>query len=97
MNRAEGERLYDIEYRLRNEGEWQPLDDTTELTVVSNSFTASGQDGYLTFGTVSEDGRAVDTFLDYAQSFVDYMMEVGTVGKPALEAYSTRHYTPAAE
>lgn len=95
MNRPAGQRLYDIEYRIRNEGDWQPLTDSTVLTVVSNSFTAMGQDGYVTFGTVSEDGRAEDTFLDYAQSFVDYMLEVGTVAKPALDEYSTQFYTPA--
>lgn len=95
MNRPAGQRLYDIEYRVRNEGAWQPLTDAMVLTVVSNSFTALGQDGYVTFGTVSQDGRAEDTFLDYAQSFVDYMLEVGTVRKPAQDEYSTQFYTPA--
>ena len=94
MSRAAGDRLYDIEYRVRNEGAWAPLEDRTELKVVSNSFTAEGRDGYVTFGEVSEDGRAEDTFLDYAQSFVDYMMEVGTISKPATDEYSTQNYTP---
>ena len=94
MSRAAGDRLYDIEYRVRNEGAWMPLEDRTQLKVVSNSFTAEGRDGYVTFGEVSEDGRAEDTFLDYAQSFVDYMMEVGTISKPATDEYSTQNYTP---
>lgn len=94
MTRAAGDRLYDIEYRVRNEGAWMPLEDTTQLNVVSNSFTAEGRDGYVTFGEVSEDDRAEDTYLDYAQSFVDYMMEVGTISKPATDEYSTQNYTP---
>lgn len=94
MSRAAGDRLYDIQYRVRNEGAWMPLEDDTQLKVVSNSFTAEGRDGYVTFGTVSEDGRAEDTFLDYAQSFVDYMLEVGTISKPATDEYSTQNYTP---
>ncbi|MFL1486255.1 NAD nucleotidase [Marinobacter sp. LN3S78] len=94
MSRAAGDRLYDIQYRVRNEGAWMPLEDDTQLKVVSNSFTAEGRDGYVTFGTVSEDGRAEDTFLDYAQSFVDYMLEVNTISKPATDEYSTQNYTP---
>ncbi|MFW5824721.1 MAG: 5'-nucleotidase C-terminal domain-containing protein [Marinobacter sp.] len=95
MNRPAGDRVYDIEYRPRNEGGWTPLADDTQLTVVSNSFTAEGRDGYVTFGEVSENGRAEDTFLDSAQSFVDYRLEVGTVSKPDADEYSTRNYTPS--
>lgn len=100
MNRAEGERLYNVEYAPRCTAdadaacEWLPLEDSTELTVVSNSFTAAGRDGYLTFGTVAEDGRAEDTFLDYAQAFVDYMLEVDTINKPLDEHYSTQNFVP---
>jgi len=96
MNRPAGERLYDIEVRGRNESApWLPLNDSDQLTVVSNSFTAGGQDGYITFGEVSNDGRAVDTYLDYAQSFVDYVEEKGTISKPSADEFSTQQYTPA--
>jgi 5'-nucleotidase len=49
----------------------------------------------VTFGTVSDDGRATDTFLDYAQSFVDYVLEVGSLSKPSADEYSTQNYIPA--
>lgn len=94
MNRSAGDRLYDIEFRERDAAEWRALTDGETLNVVTNSFTAVGRDGYITFGTVSDDGRAVDTFLDYAQSFVDYVAEQGTIGKPSLDDYSTQLYTP---
>ncbi|WP_372995075.1 NAD nucleotidase [Marinobacter sp.] len=92
MTRAIGERLFNIEVKSRDETQWRPLDDTETLNVVTNSFTAGGRDGYITFGTVSDDGRAVDTFLDYAQSFVDYVVERGTLSKPAIGEYSTQSY-----
>ncbi|MCD1646723.1 NAD nucleotidase [Marinobacter adhaerens] len=92
MTRASGERLFNIEVKSRDETQWRPLDDTESLNVVTNSFTAGGRDGYITFGTVSDDGRAVDTFLDYAQSFVDYVLEQGTLSKPAIGEYSTQSY-----
>ncbi|MAD46482.1 MAG: NAD nucleotidase [Oceanospirillaceae bacterium] len=95
MNRPAGQRLYNIEVRERDGSSWEALQDTDELIVVSNSYTAAGRDGYVTFGTVSADGRATDTFLDYAQSFVDYMQEVSTIGKPAAQDYSTQSYTAA--
>ncbi len=96
MTRPAGERLYDIEVRPpRSETTWRALTDAETLNVVTNSFTAAGRDGYLTFGTVSEDGRATDTFLDYAQSFVDYVKEEVTLSKPAQGEYSTQMYTPA--
>ena len=64
--------------------------------MVTNSFTGGGRDGYVTFGTVTDDGRSEDTFLDYAQSFVDYVSEQGTISKPAMDDYSTQSYTPPA-
>lgn len=95
MSRPAGERLYAIEVRPRDGATWRALTDSETLKVVSNSFTASGRDGYLTFGTVSADGRATDTYLDYAQSFVDYVKEKVTLGKPAQGEYSTQLYLPA--
>jgi NAD pyrophosphatase/5''-nucleotidase NadN len=95
MNRPSGQRLYDIQVRDRDGTQWRTLTDGETLNVVTNSFTAGGRDGYVTFGTVSDDGRAVDTFLDYAQSFVDYTLEVNTLSKPAADEYSTQSFTPA--
>ena len=94
MSRTSGDRLYDIEVKERDATQWRALTDAETLNVVTNSFTAGGRDGYVTFGTVSDDGRAVDTFLDYAQSFVDYTREVGTLSKPAADEYSTQSYIP---
>lgn len=96
MTRAEGDQLYNIEVKGRDETQWRALTDAETLNVVTNSFTGSGRDGYVTFGTVTDDGRSVDTFLDYAQSFVDYVSEQGTISKPALGEYSTQSYTPPA-
>jgi 5'-nucleotidase len=97
MTRAEGTRLYNIEVKPRDGNTWRALADTDQFNVVTNSFTAGGRDGYVTFGAVSRDGRAVDTYLDYAQSFVDYVKEQGSISKPAAEDYSTQSYTPPAQ
>lgn len=94
MNHTAGERLYDIQVRDRDGTELRALSDAETLNVVTNSFTAGGRDSYVAFGTVSDDGRAVDTFLDYAQSFVDYTLELTTLSKPSADEYSTQSFTP---
>jgi 5'-nucleotidase len=58
--------------------------------LVTNNYVAGGRDGYKTFKTVKNDGRYTDTYLDYAQSFVDYVQERGTVGKLPASEYSTQ-------
>ncbi|WP_353573286.1 hypothetical protein [Candidatus Albibeggiatoa sp. nov. BB20] len=45
---------------------------------------ASGRDGYATFGKVLDERGGIDTYFDYAESFVNYVREIGTINKPAL-------------
>jgi 5'-nucleotidase len=65
--------------------------------VVTNSFIASGRDGYLTFGTAFDDGRVVDTLIDYTQGFIDWLVEdaAGTASVPGPLNFSTQNFTPA--
>ena len=69
---------------------WAPLDMDKTYRLVTNNYIAAGRDGYLTFKTVKNDGRYTDTYLDYAQSFVDYVQERGSVGKLPSSEYSTQ-------
>lgn len=94
-SKPEGERFYDFEVMVRGSDEWAPMDKSASYKVATNNYISAGRDGYLTFGTVSEEGRVVDTYLDYAQSFVDYVEEVGTIGKLPLDEYSTQLYINA--
>ena len=60
--------------------------------VVTNSYIARGKDGSLTFKDVAKRGDATDTYLDYAQSFVEYVNSVGTVQKLPIAEYSTQSF-----
>ena len=53
---------------------------------------AGGGDGYFVLEDVVDDGRSVDTGLDYAQSFIDYIEQDagGEIGKPT--EYSLQTY-----
>ena len=85
-----GMRLSKMEYKGRNDNSWVPLDKSSTYRIVTNNYIASGRDGYLSFKTVKNDGRYTDTYLDYAQSFVDYVLERGSIGKLPESEYSTQ-------
>ncbi len=88
--RGLGQRLSKMEFRGRDDAAWTPLDMGKTYRLVTNNYIAAGRDGYKSFKTVKNDGRYTDTYLDYAQSFVDYVEERGTVGKLPASEYSTQ-------
>jgi len=90
-----GSRFSNHEVKRRGETTWSPLDDNATYTVVTNSFAAGGGDGYTTFKTVSDDGRALDLYLEYAQTWLDYVESVGTLSRLPVEEYSTQSFVPA--
>lgn len=94
LTAADGERISDLEFF--EDGAWVAFDSERTYTVATNSFIASGQDGYVTFGEVSDDGRAEDTFLDYAQVFIDYIEEDlgGVISPLPVDQYSTQSIVP---
>ena len=85
-----GQRLSKMEFKGRNDSSWSPLDSTATYKLVTNNYIAAGRDGYLTFKTVKNNGRYLDTYLDYAQSFVDYVRERGSIGKLPESEHSTQ-------
>jgi 5'-nucleotidase len=99
FTQATDNRISNLEIRSKADGStWGPIDPAATYTVVVNSFMAGGGDGYDTLETVFDAGRGVDTYIDYAQGFVDYVVEdlAGSVGRVAPADYSTQNFTPAA-
>ena len=88
-----GSRFSNIEFKGPTDESWTALDSTRTYKVVTNNYIAGGRDGYLTFKDVAADGRILDTYLDYAQSFVDYVRAQGSVGRLPFEDYSTKSIT----
>ncbi|GAB1621120.1 NAD nucleotidase [Agarivorans albus] len=90
MSQAAGSRLYDVEVGTTD---WIALADNDSFTVVTNNYIAGGRDGYFSFADISADeSKFEDSFLDYAQSFVDYVERNGTIDKLPLESYSTQMF-----
>lgn len=97
LNAADGERLSNIEVLV--DGAYVPLDPADTFIVATNSFTAGGGDGYATFESVVDDGRSVDTLLEYAQVFIDYIEQdvAGELTLPDPATYSTQSIIPLTE
>ena len=91
-SRPFGQRIRNLEVNVRMSGGWSPIDTDRRYKVVTNNYIAGGKDGYRTLGAVSRRGDASNTYLDYAQSFVDYVKAVGKVGKLSATEYSTQIY-----
>jgi hypothetical protein len=88
-----GSRISNLEINPRVEGEWAPIDLTMTYTVVTNSFIASGRDGYFTFISDDVASSYIDTFIEYGQSFVNYAQDQQTLVELPLSEYSTQSIT----
>ncbi len=99
MTAPAGDRFSDLEVQPKGSDQWTAIDPTATYVVVTNNFMASGGDGYTTMGAKFDRGEYVDTLLDYAQTFIDYVERDlgGTIGRVAPDRYSTQTFVPAAE
>jgi len=67
-------RISNLEIKDRESGVWSAIEDNTMYVIVTNNYISAGRDGYTTFKTVQDErGAGVDTYLDYALSFVRYV------------------------
>lgn len=92
-SKPKGSRISKLEFKGPSDTSWGPLSMSASYKVVTNDYIAAGRDGYTTFGKITKEGRVVDTYLDYAQSFVDYVRKTGTIKKLPLSDYSTQSFT----
>jgi len=88
MSKARGSRFSNLEARDRASGEWRPLDLERIYTVVTSDYLAEGGDGYTTLAAVHKQGRSVNTYLLYTQTFIDYLQGKGTITRPPAAEYS---------
>ena len=90
LSKPAGSRFSNLEYKGKKDSAWSALNMSSSYKVVTNNFLAQGSDGYATFKKVSDSGRFLDTYLDYAQSFVDYTKKVKVLNKLPVSDYSTQ-------
>ena len=93
---SKGRRITNLEVNVKLAGSFQPIDMTKTYSVVTNNFIATPRDGYYEFGNI-EDDLKVDTYVEYAQSFIEYAQEVGTLEKVSDENASTQVWADTTE
>jgi len=76
-NGTKDNRILNLEIKNRATGTWSLINQDEMYVIVTNSYIAAGKDGYTTFKTVQDErGKGVDTYLDYALSFVRYVENI---------------------
>jgi len=89
---AANSRISNLEIKDRETGTWSTIENDTMYVIVTNDYIAGGKDGYLTFGTVQEErGEGVDTYLDYALSFVRYVEDKTANGESVVKLPAIDH------
>jgi 5'-nucleotidase/UDP-sugar diphosphatase len=88
LSQPRGQRFSNIQVRDRKTGIWSAIDPARNYTLVTNDYLASGKEGYATLGAIYAAGKAVSTYLLYTQTFVDYVQQKGSLGRPAAADYS---------
>ncbi len=88
LSKARDRRFSRLEVRNRATGEWQPLDPERDYTVVTSDYLAEGGDGYATLAVINRNGRSVNTYLHYTQTFIDALQSQGTIIRPPAADYS---------
>lgn len=89
ITQAKGSRISNVELYKNNA--WVSFDLAGSYKVVTNDFTAGGGDNYLTLKGIDK-GLKENTFLDYADSFLEYVKAKLNLGKPEVSTYSTKTY-----
>jgi len=83
---VKGNRIQNLEIKDRATGTWSDITDTEMYVVVTNNYIARGKDGYTTFKTIQEErGEGVDTYLDYAMSFISYVKALTQNSEPLIK------------
>lgn len=90
MNQAKGSRVSNLKFR-QADGTWVAFDLNRDYKVVTNDFTAGGGDNYTTLKNVAA-ARKENTFLDYADSFLQYLKGKVSLSRTATANYSTQTY-----
>lgn len=87
--------VYNVEVKDRETGVWSPIDMDKTYVVVTNSFTALGKDGYVTFEKAIQRDPSVkeETHIQYAVPLVELFtkhLNSGELVKPDADSYSIK-------
>ena len=60
--------------------------------MATNNYIAAGKDGYVTFATDTVSATSTNTYMEYAQTMIDYAEEIETLEAPPVSEMTTKSY-----
>lgn len=93
ISAVNGERFSNLQ--VKTDAGWQTMQPEQTYTMITNSFLAGGADGWRLLGELKQAGLVQDTYVNYAQSFVDWARKTKTIKRPT--EHSTQRYRTADE
>jgi len=92
-NGTKGSRFSKLMVNSRLEGNnWVPIECAKRYVVAANSYIAGGKSGYTEFTSAFVASTRVDTHTEYAQGFIDFATQAGSLVSPSPEQMSTQRY-----
>lgn len=91
LNRPAGSRFADLEVKTAA-GDWVPLQADATYRLIVIDFLAAGGDGWRTLTTIPAARREETLFLDYTDSFVNFVKSQPALARPPRAEYSTQAF-----
>ncbi len=92
LTQPKNNRISNLEIMKRTDKSWSAIDNAKTYVIVTNDYIAAGRDGYTTFKTVQDTrGEGVNTYYDYAMSFVDMVKGLYAKGKELTKLPAEEH------
>lgn len=91
LNRPRGARAANLQVK-NAQGAWVPLDPNARYRLITINFLADGGDGFATLKTITGTRRE-DTYLDYADAFLQYVKARTPLTRLPVADYSTQRFT----
>ncbi len=88
---SKGSRISNLEVNPKLADSWTTIEMDKTYSVVTNNFIAGVRDGYYEFGNIPADLK-VDSYVEYAQSFIEYAQEVKVLSPVSEEDASTQNW-----
>jgi 5'-nucleotidase / UDP-sugar diphosphatase len=90
LNQPANQRIRNLEVQSAA-GVWGPINASANYRLITNNFLADGGDGYATLRGITG-SRREDTFLDYAEPFLDYVRTRSPLARLPVAQYSTQQF-----
>jgi 5'-nucleotidase / UDP-sugar diphosphatase len=88
LNQPRGARITNLQVK-NAQGSWVAIDPAATYRMITSNFVADGGDGYTTLRGIAG-ARREDTFLDYAEPFLDYTRANSPLRRLPVSEYSTQ-------